>query len=318
MNKTTNQLSRIIFGSAIVFGLISCGGSTDKSENETTEGTTLSGDIKVDGSSTVFPITEAVAEEFRAVAADVKVTIGSSGSGAGFKKFIRNDIDISNASRSIKDKEIIGCDEAGISYTELTVAYDGLAIITNKENDWLNDITIEDLKKIWEPSAQEVITKWNQINPEWPNEEIHLYGPSTAHGTYDYFTEEINGESGASRGDFTACADYNVLVQGVATDKYALGYVGLAFVEENADKLKLIGVDGGNGAVKPTSETVGDGTYAPLSRPLFIYVNNEALKRAEVKTFVNFYMENAGELSKEVGYVALPTEKYQEEKNKLK
>lgn len=317
MNKRTNQVSKIILGVAIVFGFASCGGNTEKTGEENSGEKTLSGDIKIDGSSTVFPITEAVAEEFRSEAANVKVTIGSSGSGAGFKKFIRKEIDISDASRGIKDKEVASCKEAGVDFTELTVAYDGLAIIANKENDWLSDITIEDLKKIWEPAAQEVITKWSQVNPEWPDEEIHLYGPSTAHGTYDYFTDEINGESGASRGDFTACADYNVLVQGVSTDKYALGYVGLAFVEENADKLKLIGVDSGTGAIKPTSETVGNGTYSPLSRPLFIYVNNEALNRVEVKTFVDFYMENAGELSKEVGYVALPAEKYEAEKNKL-
>ena len=198
------------------------------------------------------------------------------------------------------------------------VAYDGLAIITNKENTWLNDITIDELKKIWEPTAQGVITKWNQINASWPKEEIHLYGPSTAHGTYDYFTEEVNGKSGASRGDFTACADYNVLVQGVSTDKYALGYVGLAFFEENAEKLKLIGVNGGNGVVKPSAETVGNSTYSPLSRPLFIYVNNKSLERTEVKAFVNFYISNASNLSKEVGYVALPNEKYEEQKNKLK
>lgn len=317
MNTKAKQISKAIFATTIMFAMISCGGNSETTEENTSNETALSGEIKIDGSSTVYPITEAVAEEYRSEAPDVKVTIGSSGSGAGFKKFIRKETDISDASRAIKDEEVASCKEAGIAFTEITVAYDGLAIIANKENDWLNDITTEELKKIWEPAAQGVITKWNQINSEWPNEEIHLYGPSTAHGTYDYFTEEINGESGASRGDFTACADYNVLVQGVSTDKYALGYVGLAFVEENADKLKLIGVDGGNGAVKPSAETVGNSTYSPLSRPLFIYVNNEALARPEVKSFVDYYINNAATLSKEVGYVALPAEKYEEQKNKL-
>ena len=307
-------MSKIILGAIVVMGLSSCGGNT---ENTTIE-TALSGNITIDGSSTVYPITEAVAEEYRTEAPEVQVTIGSSGSGAGFKKFIRNEIDIANASRAMKDEEKASCKEVGIEFTEITVAYDGLAIITNKENTWLNDISVDELKKIWEPAAQGVITKWNQINPSWPNEEIHLFGPSTAHGTYDYFTEEINGKSGDSRADFTACADYNVLVQGVSTDKFALGYVGLAFFEENVDKLKLIGVDGGNGAIQPTAETVGNSTYSPLSRPLFIYVNNKALARPEVKGFVEYYINNAASLSKEVGYVALPNEKYEEQKKNIK
>jgi len=318
MNKMTTQISKIIFSAAVVFSLAACGGNTEKTDEVGAEKVALAGEIKIDGSSTVYPITEAVAEEFRAIAPDVQVTIGSSGSGAGFKKFIRNEIDIADASRGIKDAEVVSLKEAGIEFTEITVAYDGLAIIANPQNDWLTNITIEELHKIWEPAAKGVIMKWNQVNPAWPAEDIHLYGPSTAHGTYDYFTEEINGESGASRADFTACADYNVLVQGVATDKFALGYVGLAFVEENADKLKLIGVDGGTGSVTPSAETVGDGTYSPLSRPLFIYVNNEALKRPEVKSFVDFYIVNAASLSKEVGYVALPAEKYEEQKAKIK
>lgn len=317
MKKQTNTISTLILGTVVVLGLASCGGNTEKNET-TTDQAALTGEIKIDGSSTVYPITEAVAEEFRATNPDVQVTIGSSGTGAGFKKFIRNEISIADASRGIKDEEATSCKEAAIDYTEIMIAYDGLAIITNKENTWLTNITIDELKKIWEPAAQGVIKKWNQINPTWPNQEIHLYGPSTAHGTYDYFTEAINGKSGASRGDFTACADYNVLVQGVSTDKYALGYVGLAYVEENLDKLKLIAVDGGNGAITPTAETVGNSTYTPLSRPLFIYINNSALAKAEVKSFVEFYIDNAATLAKEVGYVALPTEKYTEQKSKLK
>lgn len=307
-------VSTIVLGAILVLGLASCGGNT----KNTNADAGLSGSITIDGSSTVYPITEAVAEEFRAVSPEVQVTIGSSGTGAGFKKFIRNEIDIIDASRAMKEEEKVTCKEAGVEFTEIIVAYDGLAIITNKENTWLSNITVEELKKIWEPAAQGAIIKWNQINPSWPDEEIHLFGPSTAHGTYDYFTEEINGKSGDSRADFTACADYNVLVQGVSTDKFALGYVGLAFFEENADKLKLIGVDGGNGAIKPSAETVGNSTYSPLSRPLFIYVNNKALARPEVKGFVNYYISNAANLSKEVGYVALPGEKYEEQINNIK
>jgi phosphate transport system substrate-binding protein len=294
--------------------LAACGGGNKSTESNDDK---KSGSIAIDGSSTVYPITEAVAEEFRKVSPAVKVTIGVSGTGGGFKKFGRSETDISDASRPIKDKEIAICKESNISYVELSVAYDGLAVVINPENDWAANITVAELKKIWEPSAQGVIMKWSQIREGWPNEEIHLFGPGTASGTYDYFTEAIVGEGGASRGDFTASEDDNVLVQGVSGDKFGLGFFGLAYFEENKDKLKLVAVDGGKGPVKPSLETVKNGTYFPLSRPLFIYVNSSAVKRAEVVSFVNFYLENAGKLATEVGYIPMQDEEYKVEKAKF-
>jgi len=279
-------------------------------ENKAKSTTELSGTIKVDGSSTVFPVTEAVAEEFRAVQPNVNVTIGVSGTGGGFKKFARGETNLSNASRPIKDKEKAACEENNIKYIELEIAYDGLAVLVNPANDWVDSFTVEELKKIWEPAAQGKIMKWNQIRPEWPNEEIHLFGPGVASGTYDYFTEAVVGESGSSRGDFTASEDDHVLVQGIAGDKYSLGFFGLAYYAENKDKLTLIGVNNGEEVVKPTLETVSNGTYRPLSRPLFIYVNSTSVKSPEVVEFVNFYLENAGELAEDVGYIPLPTENY--------
>lgn len=277
----------------------------------------LTGKISIDGSSTVYPITEAVAEEFRVDYPDVNITIGISGTGGGFKKFGRGETDISDASRPIKQSEIELCNENDIHYIDLTVAYDGLAVLVNPENDWVDHFRLDELKKLWEPDAQGKIMKWNQIRPEWPDEEIHLYGPGVASGTYDYFTEAVVGEAGSSRGDFTASEDDNVLVQGIATDKYGLGFFGLAYYEENQDKLKLVAVDGGEGPVFPNLETVSNGTYQPLSRPLFIYLNSLAGKRVEVQEFVRFYLENAPQLAKEVGYVPLEEDKYQLEKDKL-
>lgn len=307
MKIKTNTISTLILGTAVVLGLVSCGGNTEKNE-AITDQAALTGDIKIDGSSTVYPITEAVAEEFRAEQPGVNVTVGVSGTGGGFKKFSRGETAISDASRPIKDKEKTACEENGISYVELEVAYDGLAVLVNKENTWVDHLTVEELKKIWEPAAQGVIMKWNQIRKEWPNEEIHLFGPGVASGTYDYFTDVINGEEGASRGDYTASEDDNVLVQGVSTDKLGLAFFGLAYYEENKDKLKLVGVDSGTGVVLPSQETVANGSYKPLSRPIFIYVNNKAAEKEEVVSFVNFYLEIVPSISKEVGYVPIPND----------
>jgi len=303
-------MKKILFLSVFVATIVACGETTTKDKQLAQGELTLSGTIKIDGSSTVFPVTEAVAEEFRSVAPKVKVTIGISGTGGGFKKFSRGETNLSNASRPIKDKEMAACAESNISYLELEVAYDGLAVLVNPKNDWVDSFTVEELKKIWEPSAQGTIMKWNQIRPEWPNEEIHLYGPGVASGTYDYFTKAIVGKSGSSRGDYTASEDDHVLVQGIAGDKYSLGFFGLAYYSENKDKLSLIGVHNGSEVVKPTLETVSNGTYKPLSRPLFLYVNSTSVASKEVVTFVNFYLENAGVLSKDVGYIPLPKEKY--------
>jgi phosphate transport system substrate-binding protein len=298
-----------LFALAAVVLLAGCGGG-EKAEGSAEESARLEGEIRIDGSSTVYPITEAVAEEFRVEQPRVKVTIGVSGTGGGFKKFCRAETDISDASRPIKDKEKVICSEAGIEWLELPVAYDGMAVLANPENDWLESITVEELKKIWEPAAQESVTKWNQVNPDWPDKEIRLFGPGVASGTFDYFTEAIVGESGSSRGDYTASEDDNVLVQGIAGDKYALGFFGLAYYEENKDKLRLVAVDGGNGPVLPSAETVEDGTYAPLSRPIFIYVSSTAAERPEVVEFVHFYLATAGELVSDVGYISLPADMY--------
>jgi len=287
--------------------LISCTGGERESKT-----------IEIDGSSTVFPITEAVAEEFRSEAPDIRVTVGVSGTGGGFKKFLRGETDINDASREIKPSEIRMAEESNIDYLKLEVAFDGIAVVVHPENDWVDHLTVEELKKIWEPDAQGTLTRWNQIRPEWPDQELHLFGPGVASGTYDYFTEAIVGESGASRGDYTASEDDNVLVQGVSTDKYALGFFGLAYYEENQEKMRLIGVDDGDGEpVKPTLETVKNGTYTPLSRPLFIYVTKEAAQREAVRQFVNFYLDSAGDLASEVGYIPMPDADYQAQKDKF-
>lgn len=306
-------MKNLLFTTAVALILASCG---NKQQATTEETTGLKGEIKIDGSSTVYPISEAVAEDFGKANATVKVTVGESGTGGGFKKFGRNETDISDASRPVKASEDSVCKAAGIEYIELPIAYDGLAIVANKENNWLNKITVAELKKMWEPAAQGKIKTWNQVNAKWPKEEIHLFGPGTASGTFDYFTEAINGKSKDSRGDYTASEDDNVLVQGIAGDKLGLGYFGLAYYEANKDKLKLIPVDNekkddGDGAINPSAETVQNGTYQPLSRPLFIYVNKKAIERPEVKSFVDYYVANAGKLAKEVGYVALPDLAYE-------
>jgi phosphate transport system substrate-binding protein len=273
----------------------------------------LQGEIRIDGSSTVYPITEAVAEEFRAEQPDVKVTVGVSGTGGGFKKFGRGEIDINDASRHIKDEEAAICKESNVNYIDLKVAFDGLVIIVNKENTWVDHFTVAELKKIWEPEAQEKITKWNQIRSSWPAEDFNLYGPGVASGTYDYFTDVIVGKSGSSRGDYTASEDDNVLVQGIAGDKNGIAFFGLAYYEENKDKLKLVGVDNGKGPILPSVETVKNGSYSPLARPIFIYVTDTAVKRPEVTSFVNFYLKNAATLVADVGYIPLTTEEYQSE-----
>lgn len=273
--------------------------------------------IKVDGSSTVFPITEAVAEEFRSVAGGAKVMVGISGTGGGFKRFCRGETDISNASRPIKASEIQACKDSNIEYIEFSVAYDGLAVVVNPDNSWVDSLTISELKKIWQPEAQGKVTKWSQIRPSFPNEEIHLFGPGTDSGTFDYFTEVINGKSGSSRGDYTASEDDNVLVEGVSSEKGGIGYFGIAYYEENKDKLKLIPVNGGKGPVTPSLKTVMDGTYSPLSRPLFIYVSKQSLNKDSVKKFVKFYLENAATLSEEVGYIPLNAKDYEKSLNQI-
>jgi phosphate transport system substrate-binding protein len=310
---------KLLILSVTAIALVSCGGGKKTSDSENSH---LSGDIKIDGSSTVFPITEAVAEDYKAQFPDVKVTVGLSGTGGGFKKFGRGEIDINDASRSIKSSEDSVCKANNITHLELKVAFDGLAVVVNPKNTWINDITVAELKMIWEPAAQGKIKYWNQIRPEWPKEEIHLFGAGVESGTYDYFTEAIVGKSHSSRGDYTASEDDNVLVQGISTDKLALGFFGIAYFEANKDKLKVVPVDdqkdeNGKGPITPSIETVKNKTYAPLGRPLFIYVNSSAAKRPEVQSFVDFYLTNGGALSQEVGYIAMTDEEYTAEKVKF-
>lgn len=268
--------------------------------------------IKIDGSSTVYPITEAVAEEFqKAKKGQVKVTVGISGTGGGFKKFCRAETDISDASRPILKKEIEACAKSGVEYIELPVAYDAISVVINPKNDWVKSLTVADLKKMWEPAAQGKMKTWKDIRPEWPDTKLKLFGPGADSGTFDYFTEAVNGKSKSSRGDFTASEDDNVLVNGVAGDKGGLGYFGLAYYESNKKKLKLVAIDGGKGPINPSAKTVMEGTYAPLSRPIFIYVNKKAAEtKPEVKEFVEYYLKNAGKLAKQVKYVELPASAY--------
>lgn len=266
--------------------------------------------IKIDGSSTVYPITEAVAEEFQK-SQKVKVTVGESGTGGGFKKFCRGETDISNASRPISQKEMDACKEAGIQFIELPVAFDALTVAVNDKNDWVKTLTVEELKKIWQPGS--TVKNWKQVNSAFPDKPLSLYGPGTASGTFDYFTEAINGKSKASRTDYTPSEDDNVLVQGVSGNVGGMAYFGLAYYEENKDKLRAVAIadKAGKPGVLPSPETVKDGTYQPLSRPIFIYVNATAAAfKPEVKAFINFYLDNAPKLVKEVKYVPLTTEDY--------
>lgn len=267
--------------------------------------------VKIDGSSTVFPITEAVAEDFqKEKRGTVRVTVGISGTGGGFKKFCRGEIDIVDASRPILKNEMDACKAAGVQYVEMPVAFDALTVVVNPKNDWSKTITVAELKKMWEPAAQEKITRWNQVNPAWPDESLKLYGAGADSGTFDYFTEAIVGKAKSSRGDFTASEDDNVLVQGVASDKSGLGFFGFAYYIENQKKVKAIAVDGGKGPVLPSAKTVEDGTYQPLSRPIFIYVNIKSAEKPEIRQFVEFYMKNAPALVKEVKFFPLPTQAY--------
>lgn len=267
--------------------------------------------IKIDGSSSVFPITEAVAEEFqRRTRGVARVVVGISGTGGGFKKFCRGETDIQDASRPILAEEMEACENNGIQYYELPVAYDALTIVVSRQNTWVDSITVTDLKTMWEPAAQGKITRWNQVRSAWPDAPLKLFGAGSDSGTFDYFTEAIVGKAKASRGDYTASEDDNTLVQGIARDKYALGYLPFAYFESNRSNLKAVAVDAGKGPVLPSRETVENGTYQPLARPVFIYVNRRSADRSEVKRFVEFYLSRGRELVEQVGYVPLPPPAY--------
>ena len=290
-----------------------CGGGNQATNEGAEPAVASSAVIQVDGSSTVFPISEAMAEEFKK-ASGVNVTVGLSGTGGGFQKFCRGETDINDASRPVRPAEIEACQQGGVEFIEVPVAYDGIAIVVNPKNTWASTITVDELKRLWAPDAQNKIMRWNQVRASWPDREIHLFGAGVDSGTYDYFTEAVVGKEGASRGDFTSSEDDNVLVQGVSGDELALGFLPLAYLEQNASRLKAVPVDdgkgdNGGGPIVPTSQTVRDGTYQPLSRPLFIYVSRKSAERPEIQQFVDSYFSSA-ELIREVGYVELTPQIY--------
>jgi phosphate transport system substrate-binding protein len=319
-----HNLTKVIALCAAPLFAVGCGKKTDQAAGvsetagaagETAAPSAPATTIRIDGSSTVFPITQAVAEEFQAKQGG-RVTIGVSGTGGGFKKFCRKETDITGASRPIKDSEKKLCADNGIEYIELPIAYDGLAVVVHKDNTWVDSMTIAELKKMWSPEAQGTVTKWNQVNPAWPDRDLHLFGAGVDSGTYDYFTAAVVGTEHASRGDFTSSEDDNVLVQGIATDPNALGFFGYAYYADNADELKLIAIDDGDASngtapILPSVETVANGTYQPLSRPIFIYVSRASVENESVKKFIDFYLTQGEPLVKEVGYIPLPNAAYE-------
>ncbi|MBS1723619.1 MAG: PstS family phosphate ABC transporter substrate-binding protein [Armatimonadetes bacterium] len=266
----------------------------------------LTGSLTIDGSSTVYPIATALVEEFGEAQPDVRITANQSGTGAGMQKFGRKEIDIADASRPIKDKEIEDCQKAGVDFVELPVAFDGLSIVVNPKNTWLNSITIAELNKIW--AKDSTVKSWKDVNPAWPDKPIKLYGPTTVHGTYEFFNEAVNKDKANSRQDYQQCADYNVLVAGVGKDEGSLGYVGFAYYEQNKTSLKLVPVDGGKGPVSPSEDTIRSGEYTPLSRPLLMYVSKTALDRPEVMAFMEHALDKSSNAVKSQGYITLPDE----------
>ena len=294
--------------------LWSCSENNDEAGQEAVD--ELRGTVSLDGSSTVYPISEAIAEEFLSVAPRVRVTVGVSGTGGGFKKFLSREIDINDASRTIKNSEVEEARANGIDYLEIPVAFDGLSVVVNPNNTWVDYLTVDELRMIWQPGS--MVDSWDDIRPNWPQLPIRLYGPGTDSGTFDYFTEAVNGESGASRPDYTASEDDNVLVQGISGDENALGFFGYAYYIENQDNLKIVPIDEGNGPVAPTAQSINDGTYSPLSRPIFVYLNTDSLVRPEVRSFVDFYIDNAAGIANEVGYIELPEEMYQASRDALR
>jgi phosphate transport system substrate-binding protein len=299
-------------GLALSIVAVACGGGAGGEAGSSESAGAL---ITIDGSSTVFPIAEAVAEEYGKANPGIRPpTVGISGTGGGFQKFCRGETDISNASRPIRPAEIEACQKAAIEFIEVPIAYDGIAIVVNPANTWASEITVAELRTLWAPEAQGKVTRWNQVRAAWPNRDIRLFGAGVDSGTYDYFTEATVGKEGASRGDFTSSEDDNVIVQGVASDELALGFLPLAYVEQNRSRLKIVPVDdakpdNGAGPITPSAETVRDGTYQPLSRPLFIYVARKAADRPEVQQFVQMFFDRP-ELAREVGYIELTPQIY--------
>ncbi len=271
----------------------------------------LSGEIKIDGSSTVFPITEQVAVAFNNAAPQVTIRLGVSGTGGGFARFCNGETDISNASRPIKQREMETCTANGIEFIELPVAFDGLSVVVHPQNDWAQCLTVAELKRIWEPAAEGLITRWNQIRPEWPDEPLHLYGAGVDSGTYDYFTSAIVGQEGVSRSDFTASEDDYLLAQDVSADRFGLGFFGYAYYVEYAGQLRAVAIDNGAGCIGPSEATITDSSYQPLSRPIFIYVRADAIKRPEVRAFIDTYLRNGTLFASKALYVPLPEKAYE-------
>lgn len=297
-------------GDAGVTTTAASGATTTAAPSETTTAPAgdLSGAILLDGSSTVAPLMTLTAEDFQTANSGVQVTVGTSGTGGGFEKFCAGETDISNASRPIKDEEVEACAAKGVEYYEVLIANDALSVVVNPENDWAACLTLDQLKTMWAPEAEGTVTNWNQIDPSFPDEALDLYGAGTDSGTFDYFTEEINGEAGASRSDYNPSEDDNVTVTGVAGSKGALGYFGFSYLEENLGSIKAVAIDGGGGCVEPSIASVADGTYTPLSRPLFIYIKKEAAERPEVKAFVQYYVDHQDDITTEALYVPLTEE----------
>ncbi len=305
--RTWQRVGMVVILLSAGWGL-GCGGARQET-SETGQPGRLQGTVAIDGSSTVYPITEAVAEEFQAVQPGIHVTVGIAGTGGGFKRFGAGETDISDASRPIDPTEAELAAKNGVEFVELPVAFDGISVMVNPASDFVSSLTVAELKKIWQPESK--VKLWSDVKPGWPAREIHLYGPGTDSGTFDYFTEAINGKAKSMRSDFNASEDDNVLVQGIAGDKDSMGFFGYAYYVENKDKLKLVGVDNGAGAILPAPAAIRDGTYQPLSRPVFIYVKVKAAQRPEVETFVQFYLEHAKTLVEQVGYIPLPDTVYE-------
>jgi phosphate transport system substrate-binding protein len=307
VNRRT--LGRVIAPAAIALSLslAACGGGN---EAEATGGdAAVSGEVVADGSSTVAPLTGAAGELFKEEVSGVNVSVGTSGTGGGFEKFCLGQTDISDASRPIKDEEKAACEKGGVAFTELQVATDALTVVASKDNTFLDCLTTAELKTLWGPEAEGKVKTWNQVNAKFPNQPIELFGPGTDSGTFDYFTDEINGEEGASRSDYNASEDDNVIVQGVGGSGNALGYFGYSYFEANADKLKAVSIDSGKGCVAPSAPTAQDGTYTPLSRPLFIYVSNKSyLEKPQVKAFVDWYVSNDAPVTEAAKFIPLNDE----------
>jgi phosphate transport system substrate-binding protein len=304
--RVTRHLAAASTAAALAAALAACGGG-DGDSTAAGGGSDLRGTIKIDGSSTVASLSEAAAELFQAENPGVRVTVGTSGTGGGFEKFCAGETDVSDASRPIKeDEEAPICERNGIAYEEVQVANDGLAVVVHPENDWADCLTVEQLKKIWDRGSE--VDSWRDVDPSFPDEEIELFGPGTDSGTFDYFTGEVNGEEGRSRSDYSASEDDNVIVQGVSGSRGGIGYFGLSYVQQNEGRVKAVQIDGGDGCVAPSTETVQDGTYEPLGRPLFIYASDKAIARPEVKSFLDFYLSNAGQIAEQALYVPMTEE----------